>query len=264
MISHHAWPGGLAMVAESDRGAAAAVFGPDGWRLGDPRHVIPQGLPDGSTSDTLDLPAWLLEQALAMDLTWAGLHTEFVRLDRLVDFLRAEGTSGAVLVLGESPAAVVLRDGRSEVVFPGERGSAPESAALGNADGWIVVLSGRLEVPSPAADGIVARDAPAAAAPRPGGEPCYIAALDTTEDLPMEVRDDIRASAGEAGLAVPGLLDGKRTPSEIAEATGLTTGQVVAAVGILVRHRLAFRYLRRGRLPAGPKPAAPAGRPGEV
>lgn len=272
MISHHSWPGGLAVVAESDRGGAAAVFGADGWRLGDPSHVIPDGPPDGSTSESLDLPAWLLDQVPSMDLTWAGLHTDFVRLDRLVGSLQAEGACGVVLVMGKAPAAVVLNDGRSDVILPEGDGNAVRTA-----DGWILVFSGRLEVP--ASQGPVAGpmhlvasqpDAPhpeapqPAAAQRPAAEPCYIAAVGASQDLPGEVRDAILASAGEAGLAIPGLLDGKRTPSEIAETAGLTTGQVMAAVEVLVRHRLVFRYIRRERPPARREPSAPADRPGEV
>lgn len=287
MILHHSWPGGLAVVAESDRGSTAAVFGPEGWRLGDPRHVIPDGPPDGSTSESLDLPAWLLDQVPSLDLTWAGLHTDFVRLDRLVGSLRAEGACGVVLVLGKAPAAVVLNDGRSDVILPEGDGNAALTA-----DGWILVFSGRLEVPtcqSPVAGpaplvvphaeashpeaprpeasrpDVSRPDAPQPAVPqRPAREPRYIAAVGTSQDLPGEVQDAIRASSGEAGLAIPGLLDGRRIPSEVAESIGLTTEQVMAAIAILVKHRLAFRYLRGSRPPVRREPSEPADRPGEV
>jgi hypothetical protein len=98
-----------------------------------------------------------------MDLTWAGLHTDFVRLDRLVGFLRSEGTCGVVLVMGKAPAAVVLNDGKSSAIFPEGDGDAARTA-----DGWILVFSGRVEVP--ASQSPVSRPAPMAA-PQPDASP---------------------------------------------------------------------------------------------
>jgi hypothetical protein len=147
VISLYAWSGGLAVVVEAAYRRRAALFGPDGWRVGDPADVLPEGAPSGAEGASLALPAWLIDQLPMLDLMFGGLHTDFVRLDRLLGRLQAQGADGAVLVLGERPAVVVVQGGVLRAIEPALPEGAPVLPALGTARGWILVYGGKVGVP---------------------------------------------------------------------------------------------------------------------
>lgn len=245
MIALHAWPGGLAIVVEARARRAAAVFGPDGWRRGEPGAVLPEGPPAGAESVVLPLPAWLVDQLTALEIDLGGAHTEFVHLDRLMARMQADGRDGAIIVLGRQPAAVVLVDGTPHIIEPDLPAGAPVMPVLAGASGWIVVFSGKVAVPAPMPVHLPATDAQAPADER------FVVASHIARAVPDDVAEEIRAAVGEPALAVVPHLDGARSIAEIAKSTGLTTGQVAAVVKLLAARKLAFRYVSRVRPPTG-------------
>lgn len=147
MISHFAWPGGLAIVVEAPARRFAAVFGQHGWRAGDPREVFPEGPPRTAEVVTLTLPSWFIDQVPSLEFALCGIHTDFVRVNRLLDRLQTDQVDAAILVLGVTPAAIVLSGGHTTVVEPAAAWGTPADAVIARAAGWIVVLSGKVAVP---------------------------------------------------------------------------------------------------------------------
>ncbi|MDQ7857206.1 MAG: hypothetical protein QN174_13875 [Armatimonadota bacterium] len=147
MISLFAWPDGLAVVVEGAYRRRAALFGPDGWRFGDPADVLAAGPPPDAEHVSFALPAWLVDQLPTLDLMFGGLHTDFVRLDRLLGRLQAQAADGTVLVLGPSPAVVVLQGGALRAVEPSLPDGAPVLPAVARARGWILVYAGKVGMP---------------------------------------------------------------------------------------------------------------------
>jgi hypothetical protein len=266
VISLFAWSDGLAVVVEGAYRRRAALFGPDGWRYGDPADVLPEGAgpPPDAERVSLALPAWLVDQLPTLDLMFGGLHTDFVRLDRLLGRLQAQAADGTVLVLGPSPAVVVLQGGLLRAVEPALSEGAPVLPAVARARGWILVYAGKVGMPvaKPFARPLdldeVARPQPTPGAPpspapgSPPGEPTRDApgerfvASPSARDVPEELAARLRAEAAEA-LVVLGLLDGTRTTADVARAAGLAPDRVAAAIRVLVAHKLAFRYVSRAR-----------------
>lgn len=162
-ITHYAWPGGLAAVVEGPASGTAAVFGSSGWRIGPAREVFPEGPPRGAEMSHVALPDALADQvATSLRLVGAGMHTDFVHLDRLVARLQADATDAMLFVIGRAPAALVLSGSHVTVVEPQHE---PLEEVLTGADGWIVVGLGKVSVPA---------SAPIASAPeltRPQPEP---------------------------------------------------------------------------------------------
>ncbi|MGQ0570481.1 MAG: hypothetical protein ACT4P5_13315 [Armatimonadota bacterium] len=271
MISHFAWPGGLAIVVEAPARRFAAVFGQHGWRGGDPREVFPEGPPRTAEVATLTLPSWFIDQVPSLEFTLCGIHTDFVRVNRLLDRLQTEQVDAAILVLGVTAAAIVLSGGHTTVVEPSAAWGTPADAVIARAAGWIVVLSGKVAVPvraelfqRPARDGSAAMVGPSRVdtsqsvsagprveAARVQGEERFVTAPGASQALPDEVVAVVRSAAGEAGLSVLELLDGARTLTEIAQTTGLRTEQVALVVKTLVTYKLAFRYVTRVRPATG-------------
>jgi hypothetical protein len=183
VIALHAWPGGLAVVVEGATHRAVAVFGPDGWRRGEPRVVFPDGPPPGTQSFTLAGPDWFMDQIAPLELSLGGVHTDFIRLDRLLSRLQAQAANGAVLVLGPRPAVVVLSGGRLHVIEPSVPAGAPALPILAGSDGWVLVFTGQVATP------VVPKEAPeATAAPVAAAvvEPTPFGRADTTavEQIP--------------------------------------------------------------------------------
>jgi hypothetical protein len=267
VIAVHAWPGGFAVEVEGAASRSVGVFGPDGWRRGEPREVLPDGPPAGAHTTTLEVPDWLADQLAPRVLTLGGVHTDFIRLDRLLNRMRAQDANGAVVVLGERPAVVVATDGHLQVVERPARASAP--AAPGDARGWILQFSGRIMLPAdvstsvgvvplrPAATArhpaaIPERSAhaqPPAAAPSSGER--FVVASSVAQSPPDDVVAAIAATAGDAAVAALAHLDGSRTLDDVAALTGLSNEQLTAVVRLLVERRLAFRYVSRTRPATG-------------
>gem|GEM_PF-3468742 len=260
-IHHYAWTRGLAAVVDAPARRTAAVFGPGGWDQGQPSTVLPSGVPPGAETAHLALPEWLAEQIAGLQFSAGGLHTEFVRLNLLLERLRSQHTDAAVLVLGEKPSVYVVAGGK--VTLCGE-GALPPSEA----SGWIVVFSGNVLVPVATVEEPRAIEAEppgvkeprAAVAESPGVEEppgaadeTYFVPAAARGSMSEEVAAGILEAAGPAGHAVPGLLDGSHTIGAVAAMAGLTTSQARAVVGVLMAQRIAFRYVSRSR---------PAPRPG--
>ncbi len=307
-ITHFAWPEGLAIVIDVPGRRTATLFGPRGWQVGEAAAVLPDGPPEESEPTSLVLPRWLAEQMPSLVFGGGGLHTDFLRVHRLVERLRGEGAGGAVFVLGRTPAAVVIAGGQVTVLEPAATEETRIEDVLAGADGWVVVLSGPIRIPVPASGrpprrvvGQETRQAleasqptveeatsvprvpeptieeanPAAEAPEPIVEPVmpiptqvmavpdpvgasasadgerFFVSPAAAQSLPTDVAAELRAIAGEAGLAIAALLDGSRTSADVAQTTGLRPEQVSAVVKALVAHKLAFRYVSRARRPAG-------------
>jgi hypothetical protein len=267
VISLHAWPGGLAVAVEGPSRRAAAIFGPDGWRRVEPAQFFAEPLPSGTATERLAAPGWLTDQIAPMDLALGGVHTEFVRLDRLLGRLRSQDANGVVAVLGARSSLILLSDGRMQVLLPRIPPDAPPLPFLAGMEGWILVFAGRVAVP---AEEAAASLEPPAGAPEPepvaaempaglpeparvalgaGGER-FVAASSVVARVPAAVHAEIVAAAGDAGPAVIRYLDGSCTTAEIAAAVGLSSDQVAAVIRLLVGRRLAFRYVTRVR-PAG-------------
>lgn len=272
MVVLHVWPEGLAVVVEATGGRGAAVLDADGWRQGEAADVFPDGPPANASRHTLSVPTWLSEQLLEHTVLHAGLHTDFVKLDRLAARLRTDGGQHVLLVLGERPAAAVVTDGR--VVPVGPVGPDGPPSSLDGASGWVVVLTGPVVLPPPAhpaapSEDTAAPDArPAAPGPRGASGPGVPAARDTERGpgderfvaargathLDPETAAAVRAAGGETALAVLALLDGSRTVAEVAAEIGRSADEVSAAVRVLVARRLVFRYVSRVRPPTGARP----------
>lgn len=275
-ITHFAWSEGLAIVIDVPGRRTAALFGPRGWQVGEAAAVLPDGPPEESEPTSLLLPKWLAEQMPSLVFGGGGLHTDFLRVHRLIERLRAEGADGAVFVLGRAPAAVVIAGGRATVLDQPVAEETRIEDVLAAADGWVVVLSGPIRIPVPASaksprrvvgeetapaavapEPIVEEAKPAVAAPETVGaatgadEERFLVSPGAVQSLPADVATELRAIAGEAGLDVAALLDGSRTSTEVALTTGLRPEQVSAVVKALVAHKLAFRYVSRTRRPAG-------------
>lgn len=144
MLSHYAWPGGLAFVIETPRRRFAAILEPSGWRLGDAREVWRAGPPSGATMAALELPPWLERQLPSLDLTQRALHTDFVRLNRVLARMQSERANGAVVVLGPQPAAFVLTGGAPVVIYPTGRDGEHADMVAARAVGWVCVMSGQV------------------------------------------------------------------------------------------------------------------------
>ncbi len=149
-ITHFAWPEGLAIVIDVPDCRTAALFGPRGWQVGEAAAVFPDGPPEESEATSLVLPKWLAGQMPSLAFEGGGLHTDFLRVHRLVERLRGEGADGAVFVLGRAPAAVVIAGGRATVLEPPAAEETRIEDVLAAADGWVVVLSGPIRIPVPA------------------------------------------------------------------------------------------------------------------
>ncbi len=273
MIAVHAWPGGLAAVVEGAASRSAAVFGPDGWRRGEPREIFPDGPPAGAKTTTLALPDWLADQLAPLVLTLGGVHTDFVRLGLVVERLGAQGASGALVVLGERPAVIVAADGHLWVLEPRTRAGAPAVAVAGDARGWILQFSGRIVLPADVkttAGDVTAHPAaapsratapapplsetsapvqPSAVAPSSGER--FVVASSVAQSPPEDVVAAIAATAGDAAIAALAHLDGSRTLDDVAAMTGLSIEHVAAVVRLLVARKLAFRYVSRTRPATG-------------
>ena len=247
-IHHYAWTRGLAAVVDAPARRTAAVFGPGGWEQGQPSTVLPSGVPPGAETAHLALPAWLAEQIAGLQFSSGGLHTEFVRLNLLLERLRSQNSDAAVLVLGEKPSVYVVAGGK--VALCGE-GAVPP----GEASGWIVVFSGNVLVPVATVEEprAVAAEPPVLAEPPGAADETYFVPAAARGSMSEEVAAGILEAAGPAGHAVPGLLDGSHTIGAVAAMAGLTTSQARAVVGVLMAQRIAFRYVSRSR---------PAPRPG--
>ncbi|MGQ0550020.1 MAG: hypothetical protein ACT4PY_10190 [Armatimonadota bacterium] len=281
-ITHYAWPGGLAAVVEGPASGTAAVFGLGGWRIGPARDVLPGGPPSGAEMVHLALPEALADQvATSLHLVGSSIHTDFVHLDRLVARLQADATDAMLFVLGRAPAALVLSASQVTVVEPRHE---PIDEVLTGADGWIVIGLGKVSAPAPSApEPVRAQLPPAPAEPEPArAEPApistgatadgvaappgtfgrftsdarFVLARGGTDRLPADVSAQITEAAGDARTNLIALLDGAHTLSQIAAATGLAPGAVVAVIEILTTHRLVFRYVSRVR------PATGASTPG--
>jgi hypothetical protein len=148
VISLHAWPGGLAVAVQGPAHRAVAIFGPDGWRRSEPKLVFPDGPPPGTESVTLAVPEWLADQLASLEMSLGGVHTDFIRLDRLLSRLHRQSASAVVLVLGSRPAVVVLVDGRMQVLEPAVPAGVAGMPSLAGATGWIAVFAGRVVVPA--------------------------------------------------------------------------------------------------------------------
>jgi hypothetical protein len=245
VIALHAWPGGLAIVVEARARRTAAAFGPDGWRRGDLDAVLPEGPPTGAESVFLSLPAWLVDQLATLEIDLGGAHTDFVRLDRLMTRMQAEGRDGAIVVLGRQPAAVVLSGGAPHIIEPGVPAGAAVMPVLAAASGWIVVFSGKVALPAPAPVPGPATDGQAPVDER------FVVASHIARAVPDDVAEEIKAAAGEPALVVVAHLDGARSIADIAKSTGLTAEQVTTVVRLLAARKLAFRYVSRVRPPTG-------------
>lgn len=249
MIAVHAWPGGLAAVVEGAASRSAAVFGPDGWRRGEPREIFPDGPPAGAKTTTLALPDWLADQLAPLVLTLGGVHTDFVRLDLVVERLGVQGASGALVVLGERPAVIVAADGHLWVLEPRTRAGAPAVAVAGDARGWILQFSGRVVLP--AGVKTTAGDVTAHPAAAPSSGERFVVASSVAQSPPEDVVAAIAATAGDAAIAALAHLDGSRTLDDVAAMTGLSIEQVAAVVRLLLARKLAFRYVSRTRPATG-------------
>jgi hypothetical protein len=253
VIAHYVWPEGLAVVVEAASGRVATVFEPTGWRQGDPRLLLPDGPPPEADSVALSLPSWLTEAIVPLEVSVGGLHTEFVDLGQMVSRLQAQAADGVLLVLGPRPVVAVLEGGTVRNLPPDGGPAVPATVEAGKADGWIVFLNGAVELPRAERDGAKPAEAPPPTAPaRDGPGERYLVAPGARGALPEDVRAAIVAEAGEAGLAVPALLDGNRSLLEVAGAIGLREEQVTAIVRLLAARRLAFRYVARTRAAARP------------
>ncbi len=142
-ISHLAWPEGLAIVTDVPGRRTAALFGPRGWQVGEAAAVLPDGPPEESEATSLVLPKWLAEQMPSLVFGGGGLHTDFLRVHRLVERLRNEGAEGAVFVLGRTPAAVVIAGGQTTVLEPAATEETRIDDVLASADGWVVSATTR-------------------------------------------------------------------------------------------------------------------------
>jgi hypothetical protein len=268
VIAHYVWPEGLAVVVEAASGRAATVFEPTGWRHGDPRLLLPDGPPPGAEGVALALPAWLTEALVLLHVSVGGLHTEFVDLGQMVARLQAQATDGVLLVLGPRPLAAVLEGGALRSLPPDGGQAAQVSVEPHTADGWVLFFNGPVVVPRAERDGAgpVEASPPAVpppavpppvasspvAPPRQGSGERYVVTPGALGALPEDVKALIVAEGGEAGLAVPALLDGNRSLSEIAAASGLRDEQVMAIVRLLAARKLAFRYVARTRATTRP------------
>lgn len=256
-ITHYAWPGGLAMVIETPASGTTAVFGPGGWRVGPSRAVFTEGPPPGAETSHLALPEALADQLASLQPVGVGLHTDFVRLDRLVSRLRSERTDAAVFVAGRAPAALVLSDGELTVIEPPPAAHEPADEVISGAAGWIIVALGKLILPTEPRPAPQAQSGSARAPASPdafgrfGPDARYVLTPGAANRLPADAAAQISAATGEAWPGLAALLDGAHTLSEIAAATGLGPGTVVTVMGVLVAHRLVFRYVSRVRPPTG-------------
>lgn len=249
MIVLHAWPEGLAIVVEAPARRTAAVFGPAGWRRGEPGVVLPEGPPAGAETAVLDLPAWLLDGLATLEIDLGGAHTEFVRLDRVMARMQAEGRDGVLLVVGREPLAVALSHGAPRVLAPDVPADTPVNRVLARASGWIVVFRGTVAAPAP----MTAPGAPAET--HAMADARFVVASAIARAIPDDVEEEIRAAAGEAGLTAVALLDGTRSVAEIAAGTGLSAETVAVVVKLLAARKLAFRYISRVRPPTGARTA---------
>jgi hypothetical protein len=283
-IVHYAWPEGLAAVIEGAARRRAALFGPRGWQVGDPLLLLPDGPPRDAETAWIPLPAWLVEQLPSLELLGSGLHTDFIRVHRLVERLRADGAEAVVFVLGRAPAAVAVAGGRVTLIEPADADATTLESVLTAAAGWIVVFSGAVTVraaaPAPAPTQVVVEEpkapvepvvevetpaagvmklAPEVTKPTAGdaraapgvSEERYLVSPAAAASLPSDVAAELAALVGHASGDVVALLDGSRTAAEIAQITGLRAEQVSAVVRTLVAHKLAFRYVSRARRPTG-------------
>lgn len=247
-IFHYAWTRGLAAVVDAPAHRTAAVFGPSGWEQGQPATVLPAGAPPGAEAAHLTLPGWLAEQIAGLQFSAGGLHTEFVRLNRLLERLCSQRSDAVVLVVGEKPSVYVVAGGR--VTQCGEAGAPPSEAS-----GWIVMFSGRVCMPAAEPRGQADETSRAPAAVQVSADETYFVPAAARNSTPEEVAARILEVAGPAGHAVIGLLDGSRTVAAVSAAAGVTTEQARAVVGVLMAHKLAFRYVGRSR----PAPATGKG-----
>ncbi len=275
-ITHYAWPGGVAVIFDAST-PCAAVFGSGGWQVGAPDIVFSDGPPAGAEVSQMWLSRDLVEQVASQEFTGAGLHTDFVHLDRYVARLQAEETHAVVLVLGSGPAALAISGGSVSVIEPSAAAATPD-AVLSQARGWIVVIAGALHAqaaqeeepvlpvipalmePAPApAQPVLAEAVPAAHSQQPDGafgrfppEARYLLSSRVAENLPAEVAAEMASFAtnGATGTMLR-LLDGAHTLAQIVAETGLTPAQVGGMLDALVAHRLAFKYVSRARPATG-------------
>lgn len=272
------------MVVDGPPRPAATVFGADGWRRGDPRLVFPDGPPPDAQSVSLDLPDWLVGQLAQLELALGGVHTDFIRVDRLLARLHTQAANGAVIVLGPRPAAVVVQQGRLHVIEPAAPAGAPALSVLAGAQGWVLVFSGPVTVPAaaalpqPVAEPAIAErpqpvttpPAPFALTPAPSATSApatpptpvsppamtderFVASSSLLRSVPDDVAAEIETAAGDDGLAVVAYLDGSHSVAEIAQDLGLSIEQVSSVIRLLVSRKAAFRYVSRTRPATGAK-----------
>lgn len=289
-ITHYAWPGGLAVVLETPTAGIGAVFGAAGWQLA-PRDAVTVGLPAGAARAHLPLPEDIVAQCMDLEFVGGALHTDFVRLDRLLQRLQADGASTVLVVLGTHPAAFVVSEGTLTALDP-TAPEASEEAVITRAAGWIVQLAGRLRAPAappvesravppeesavaPPAGSVVPPEesavAPPAASPvaPPAVSPVapvaaddagfgrfpatarFLRAPDADAALAPALRAEMQTVTGVDPATVLRYLDGGHTLAEVAAASGLRGAQIAAVLEALVARRLVFRYVSRSRPPTG-------------
>ncbi|MDR7556493.1 MAG: hypothetical protein QN157_12915 [Armatimonadota bacterium] len=171
-ITHYTWPGGLAVVFETPAAGIGAVFGPAGWQLV-PGGSAAASVPPGAARAHLPLPEDVVAQCMELEFAGGALHTDFVRLERFVRRLQADGSSAVLFVLGAHPAALVIAEG-AVTAFDPAAPDASEDAVINRAAGWIVHLAGRMRAPAPppGQETPAASPAPEAApVPVPAGAP---------------------------------------------------------------------------------------------
>ncbi|MBI3998312.1 MAG: hypothetical protein HY355_04705 [Armatimonadetes bacterium] len=247
-VTHYAWPDHLAVVWKATASVAAAAFGPAGWQIGVPERVLPGGPPDQAALSHLPLPGDLVDRLAALEFVTAGLHTDFVNLERFIQRLQAEGQGATVLVVGAGPAVLVVSDHTLTVVEPP---AAHGHAVLSQASGWIVHLAGAVAPSKAAAAQTVAQVAAPVAFGRFPASARFVLSPGGDGRLPAQVAAKIAAQAGEQALRALPFLDGSHTLGEIASACGLNPDQVAGIIETLLAHKLALRYWSGARPQAG-------------
>jgi hypothetical protein len=242
VISLHAWPGGLAVAIQGDAHRAVLVFGPDGWRRSEPKLVFPDGPPPGTESATLPVPEWLADQLAQLELSLGGVHTDFIRIDRLLSRLHRQSANAAVLVLGTKPAIAVLTDGRLQVLEPPVPTGVSPMPILAGASGWIIVFSGRVSVP--------------AASQQPPARP-----VETAVEAPQHAQEPVQAQEREQmPEPAPGAVEPEPTTAELHPAAE-ALDPVVAAQELTVPHEQV--QTAEPAMPAEPEPVRSATPPSE-
>ncbi|MCL6552960.1 MAG: hypothetical protein K6W08_07550 [Firmicutes bacterium] len=195
-ITHYAWPGGLAVVFETLEAGVGAVFGPAGWQAV-PADTVAASVPSDAAQTHLPLPEDVVTQCMELEFAGGALHTDFVRLERFVRRLQADGSSAVLFVLGAHPAAFVIAEG-AVTAFDPTAPNASEDAVINRAAGWIVHLAGRMRAP-----------ATPPGQERPAASPASADGPSSGEPSPAEVAPPAQAPAAgavssDAAASAPG------------------------------------------------------------